>query len=199
MKKLLILLIVAGLITSNSYAQCNGAMSATLSPLPASGQYLPGQVVTACFTMNGYTQTGSNWIEGFDLTLGPGWASVTPLTPPANCGGAGSGGQWIWMNSSTSTTFPITTVGPGYFFDLNSNGNAGDDFGDSGSCVWTFCVTLTVANTCTPLNLLLQFSPGSDGVWGSYTSSACDLIFPFTAFNGTINPTLPSIGPISHN
>lgn len=195
----LFLLIVASLISSNSYSQCNGVLSATLSPLPVVGQYSPGQVVTACFTMNGYTQTGINWLEGFDLTLGPGWASVTPSSPPANCGGAGSGGQWIWMNSSTSTTLPITTVGPGYFFDLNSNGNAGDDFGDSGSCVWTFCVILTVANTCTPLNLLFQVSPGSDGVWGSYISSACDVISAFTVFNGTINPVLPTIGSISHN
>jgi len=176
-------------------------MTSTLTPVPVSGQYPPGQVVTACITMNNYTQSGLNWFEGFDLTLGPGWASVTPVSPPANCGGAGSGGQWIWLNSSTSTTLPVTTVGPGYFFDLNSNGVAGDDFGDNNtaSCSWTFCVTLTAANACTPLNLLFQVSPGSDGVWGSYASSACDAITPFTVFNGTINVTPPIIGPISHN
>lgn len=200
MKKYAIILLIS-LLSSTAYSQCNGTVSSTLSPLPIGGQYLPGQVVTMCFTMNNYTQTGFNWFEGFDLNIGPGWSSVTPSTPPANCGGAGSGGQWIWANTTTSTTLPITTVGPGYFFDLNSNGNAGDDFGDNnvGGCVWTFCVTLTVANTCSPLNLLIQVTPGSDGVWGSFTSTACDGVTPITLFNGTINATPIIVGPISHN
>ena len=201
MIKKLILLLSLLIIVSNTYSQCNGTVTSTLSPLPVGGQYLPGQVVTMCFTINSYTQTGSNWFEGFDLNIGPGWSSVTPSTPPANCGGAGSGGQWIWANTTTSTTLPITTVGPGYFFDLNSNGNAGDDFGDNnvGGCVWTFCVTLTVANTCSPLNLLIQVTPGSDGVWGSFTSTSCDGVTPTTVFNGTINATPITVGPISHN
>lgn len=180
-------------------SQCTGTQSFTLTPPPVGGQYLPGQTVTMCYTMNGYNQLGSNWIEGFDLTLGPGWASVTPQSAPANCGGNGSGGQWVWMTSVTSTTTPITTVGPGYFFDLTIDGNPGNDFGDQGSCVWTFCVNLTVANVCTPQSLLLQVSAGSDGVWGSYTSNTCDAITPFTVFNGTINATTPVVGPISHN
>jgi hypothetical protein len=149
--------------------------------------------------MNGYSQAGTNWIEGFDLTLGPGWASVTPQSAPANCGGNGTGGQWVWMTSVTSTTTPITTVGPGYFFDLTIDGNPGNDFGDAGTCVWTFCVTLTVANVCTPQNLLLQVTAGSDGLWGSYTSSTCDAATPFAIFNGTINATTPTLGAILHN
>ena len=64
------------LINSHVVGQCNGTQSFTLTPPPVGGTYLPGQVVTMCYTMNGYTQAGTNWIEGFDLTLGPGWASV---------------------------------------------------------------------------------------------------------------------------
>jgi hypothetical protein len=198
----IIVLIFCLLCSLQLRSQCNGLQSATLSPLPIGGQYSPGQVVTMCFTMNGYTQTGSNWFEGFDLTLGPGWASVAPQSPPANCGGNSTGGQWTWMNSVTSTATPIITVGPGYFFDLNIDGNPGNDFGDSqssGSCSWTFCVTLTVANVCTPQNLLIQVTPGADGVFGSYTSTSCDLLTPFTVFNGTINSNSITIGPISHN
>ena len=140
-------------------------------------------------------------LEGFDLNLGPGWTNLTPTTPPANCGGAGSGGQWIWLTTTTSTTLPITTVGPGYFFDLNNNGVAGDDFGDNnvGGCSWSFCFTVTVANNCTPQNLLIQVTTGSDGVWGSYTSTECDITTPVTVYNGTSNPTLPTIGLINHN
>jgi hypothetical protein len=187
------------LFCSTAFSQCNGTQSFTLTPMPVAGTYLPGQTVTACYTMTGYTQAGTNWIEGFDLTLGAGWASVAPQTAPANCGGNATGGQWTWMTSVTSTTTPITTVGPGYFFDLNIDGNPGNDFGDAGNCTWTFCVTLTVANACTPQSLLLQVTPGSDGVWGSYNSSTCDAVTPFTVFNGTINTTPIVLGAIQHN
>jgi hypothetical protein len=163
------------------------------------GTYNPGQVVTLCYTLNSYTQTNFNYFEGFDLNLGPGWSSVTPQTAPANCGGGG--GQWVWVNSVTSTATPVTTVGPGYFFDLSTDGNPGNDFGDNNTnnCSWTFCVTLTVANLCTPQNLLIQVTAGSDGVWGSYSSTACDGLTPNTVFNGTINVTPFTVGPISHN
>ena len=197
MKLFVVILFV--FITYFSYSQCNGTQSFTLTTPPSAGTYLPGQTVTMCYTMNGYTQAGTNWIEGFDLTLGAGWASVTPQTAPANCGGAATGGQWVWKTSVTSTTTPIVTVGPGYFFDLTVDGNPGNDFGDAGSCVWTFCVTLTVANVCTPQNLLIQVTPGSDGLWGSYFSSTCDAATPFNVFNGTINATTPILGNIIHN
>jgi hypothetical protein len=183
------------------FSQCNGVQSFTLTPPPVNNTYLPGQTVTMCYTMVGYTQSNSNWVEGFDLTLGSGWASVTPQTAPANCGGNSTGGQWTWMNLTTSTTTPITTVGPGYFFDLTIDGNPGNDFGDNNgsNCTWTFCVTLVVSNVCSPQNLLIQVTAGPDGLWGSYASSACDVVAPFTVFNGTINPVLPSLGSISHN
>ena len=163
------------------FTQCNGVQSFTLTPPPVGNTYNAGQVVTMCYTMNGYTQAGVNWIEGFDLNLGPGWASVTPQSAPANCGGNATGGQWVWNTSVTV------------------DGNPGNDFGDSGNCTWTFCVTLTVANVCTPQNLLIQVTPGSDGLWGSYTSSSCDLATPFNVFNGTINVIPIVLGPINHN
>ena len=187
------------IVTNIAIPQCNGIQSFTLTPSPVGGAYTPGQTVTMCYTMVGYNQLNSNWVEGFDLTLGPGWASVTPQTAPANCGGNATGGQWVWKTSVTSTTTPITTVGPGYFFDLSIDGNPGNDFGDQGSCTWTFCVTLVVANVCTPQSLLLQVTAGSDGLWGSYNNNSCDVVSPFTIFNGTINVTPIVLGPINHN
>lgn len=182
--------------------QCTGPQTFTLTPQPINNKYNPGQVVTLCYTLQSFTQTNSNWLEGFDLNLGSGWASVTPQTAPANCGGASSGGQWVWKTSVTSTATPVVTIGPGYFFDLNIDGNPGNDFGDSqssGNCSWSFCVTLVVSNSCTPDNLLIQVTVGSDGVWGSYNSTACDVTTPNTIFNGTINTSLPVVGPINHN
>lgn len=187
------------IISLVAQSQCAGTQTFTLTPLPVNGTYNPGQIVTLCYTMTGYTQSGTNWFEGFDLNLGPGWASVAPQTAPANCGGNNTGGQWIWMNTVTATTPPGLTVGPGYFFDLDNDNNAGDDFGDSGSCTWTFCVTLTVSSSCTPLSLFLQVTAGPDGLWGSYTNNACDNVSPVTVFNGTINANPPVISPISHN
>jgi len=183
-------------------AQCAGTQTFTLTPAPVNNTYNAGQIVTLCYTLSSFTQTNSNWFEGFDLNLGPGWASSTPLTAPANCGGNGTGGQWIWLTSVTSTANPPQIVGPGYFFDLNVDGNAGNDFGDSqgtGSCSWTFCVRLTVANVCTPQNLQIQVTAGPDGLWGSYNSSACDAVTPNTVFNGTINVTPITLGSINHN
>lgn len=185
-----------------SFSQCSGNLTFTLTPSPPVGGYTPGTTVNVCVTLQSFTQTGSNWFEGFDINLGPGWTNVTPISAPANCGGNSTGGQWLWMNSVTSNATPITTVGPGYFFDLNTDGNPGNDFGDSnssGNCTWTMCFRVTVSNICTPQNLLIQITPGSDGVWGSYTSTSCDALTPINVYNGNSNPTSITIGPISHN
>jgi len=195
----LLFLSIFVIIYNLSLSQCVGTQSFTLTPTPINNTYNPGQVVTLCFTMNSYTQSGSNWFEGFDLNLGSGWTNITPQTAPSNCGGNSTGGQWIWVNSTTSTTTPITTVGPGYFFDLNNDGNPGNDFGDSGTCSWSFCIKLTVSNSCTPQSLLIQVTPGSDGVWGSFSSTSCDVLTPNTVFNGNINATPITLGAIIHN
>jgi gliding motility-associated-like protein len=152
---------------------CAGAISFTVGPAPVNGTYAPGTVVNYCFTMNGYTQANLNWLEGFDLNLGPGWlaGSITPVSPPANCNGGG--GNWVWLNSSTSTIAPIQTFGPGYFFDNNGNGIAGDDFGDAGSCNWTFCFNITVGNVV-GASLSVGVAPLSDGVAANYQSTDCD-------------------------
>ena len=195
MKHYIIILFLFFTLIGNT--QCNGTQSFTLSPLPVAGTYQPGQVVTICYTMNSYTQTGSNWIEGFVITLGAGFSSPTPFTNPSNCGGGV--GSWIWLTSSTSTTLPITTVGPGYFYDLDGDGLAGDDFGDSGTCIWTLCIKATVLPGYTPSNLSINVTAGSDGVWGSFTSSLCDVTPPYNIFTGNTNPTTPVLSLISHN
>lgn len=197
-----ILIAFSLLYCSIIYSQCNGPVTFTLNPPPPAGGYLPNTTVTVCVTMSSYNQVGSNWFEGFDINLGPGWTNLTPISAPANCGGNGTGGQWIWMNSVTSTTTPITTVGPGYFFDLSIDGNPGNDFGDSntsGNCSWTMCFSVKVSSLCTPQNLSIQVAPGADGVWGSFTSTACDIITYTNIYSGTSNPTPIVIGPINHN
>jgi hypothetical protein len=185
------------LLPYSGFSQCNGAQSFTLSPTPPAGGYTPGTVVTVCYTMTGYTMTNSNWLEGFDLTLGPGWTGFSPVSAPANCGGNATGGQWVWVTTTTSSATG-TIAGPGYFFDLNSDGNPGNDFGDQGNCTWSFCFSVTVVNICSPQNLLIQVTAGGDGTWGSWTNNSCTLT-PFTIYNGLSSVALPTLGLINHN
>lgn len=197
MRKILLTISLC-LFSLTTFSQCTGTQTFTLSPSPVAGGYAPGTVVSVCYTMTGYTMTSSNWAEGFVITLGPGWTGLSATSTPANCGGATSGGDWIWMNSVTSSATGLT-VGPGFFFDLTLDGNAGNDFGDMGNCTWSFCFNVTVVNSCTPQNLLITVTAGGDGNYGSWSSPACALV-PFTIFNGSsTSGPLPSLGLISHN
>ena len=184
-------------------AQCAGTQSFSLTPAPPAGGYSPGTTVTVCYSMQNWNGTlvQSNWLEGFSITLGPGWTGLTPSSPPTNCSG---NGNWLWLLTSTSASTGLT-VGPGWFFNSQqgcspcNNSQAGDDWGDFGtSCNWTFCFTVTVSNSCSPQNLLIQVTAGADGSWGSWSQAACP-IAPFQVYNGNSNPQLPSLGTISHN
>jgi hypothetical protein len=198
-KSLLIALLSLFLLSQEVNAQCAGVQSYTMNPLPPAGGYLPGTVVTVCYTMNGWPglNVGSNWLEGFDINLGPGWTNLVHFGPPNNC--QGPGGQWVWMVNNFT---PSGVVGPGWFFDSGIsgplNGNPADDWGDSGSCLWTFCFQVTVANVCAPQSLLIQVTAGGDGDWGNWINPACPTN-PYTVYNGVINAQLPGIFTISHN
>jgi len=203
MKKFLIIIIL--FLSSALHSQpCNGIESFTLTPPPPALGYTPGTVVTVCYTMDGWNGTlvGSNWLEGFDINLGPGWTNLTPGAPPADCNESPADGQWIWSLTTTSTNTG-NVVGPGWFYEYGNpafwNNNAGDDWGDYGTmCQWSFCFDITVAPVCTPDNLLIQVTAGADGTWGSWITNACPQT-PLNIYNGNINPTLPNIGSISHN
>ena len=188
------------------YSQsCHGIQSFTLNPPPPTAGYSPGTVVTVCYTMDGWnfnTAVSPEWLEGFSITLGPGWSNLTPGTPPADCFVTTSG-HWIWSLTTTSTNSGLVT-GPGWFYEYGApatwNNNAGDDWGDFGDqCIWTFCFDVTVINSCNPLDLTIQVTAGGDGNWGSFTNITC-VPTPFNIYNGNINPNpLPPLGPINHN
>ena len=199
MKKFL-LFIVFLISTFSGYTQpCVGATSFTVNPQPTGGGYAPGTVVTYCYTVNNFSQAGTNWLEGFSIQLGPGWlpGSITPVTPPVNF--VGGVGQWIWL--ANTFTFGGVNFGPGFFFDLNSNGITQDDFGDEGAGPWTMCFSVTVGNTA-GASLGVGVAPVSDGFAGPWGSAACDgLVFiTLTPNNIIVNCTPPVIGGnISHN
>jgi gliding motility-associated-like protein len=181
------IILLAVLFSGELMAQCSGTQSLTANPTPLPGNtYNPGTVVTFCYTMVGYNEVGANWIDGFDLNIGAGWVpgSLTPVSPPANCGGGG--GQWIWANTVTGA-FSGATWGPGYFFDLNPDGNPGNDFGDQNgaNCTWSFCFSLTAGNT-PGASLSVTVEALSDGETGSWGSTACNGT-PFTLSTATVS------------
>lgn len=137
--------------------------------------------------MVGFNQLSANWVDGFEIALGSGWQAGTLVGqgPPANCGGALTGGQWVWANLVTGTATGQSN-GPGYFFDLNNDGNAGNDFGDNntGGCTWNFCFQVTVGNT-PGASLSVNVSALSDGEIGSWTSFACTGV-PFNLSTSTV-------------
>lgn len=156
-------------------AQCAGLQTTTVNPLPINGTYAPNTTVTFCYSMNGYFQNGSNWVDGFDITLGPGWdlSTLTAISSPNSCDG---GGQWGWYNSVTSSNTG-QTFGPGFFYDrFILDGNPGNDFGDytvTGTCQWDLCFSVSTAPNCTGQDLSMFVTATGDGTSGSWFNQSC--------------------------
>jgi gliding motility-associated-like protein len=179
MKKLYILINLL-LLSFVGFSQndCMGFQSSVVNPLPVGGGYAPGTVVQYCVTYNNWnTGFNTNWCEGFDITIGPGWVpgSITPVTPPNDNSGVG---QWVWIpgtfnGNPTSSGGAGNNFGPGFFYDYNSNGQSVDDWGDNSTGPWTFCFNLTVGAVAGS-SLSLQVSPVSDGYAGSWGNAGCN-------------------------
>lgn len=158
------------------------------SPLPQNGTYSCGQTVTFCLTITGWNSTNANWFHGVSATFGPGWdlGTLVPGTPPPTCGP--SAGTWGWYTTVQGTGGSnIGVQGPGFFFDLNNDGNPGNNFGDFcvGLTDWEFCWTISVLNAPACVNGLglgVSFNTFGDSETGSWISTACgnDPIIPST-------------------
>ena len=186
MKRLYYLMVlVLASITMSAQNDCMGTENFNVNPAPVNGGYAPGTPVQFCITYNNWnTNIGTNWLEGFDLNLGPGWdlTTLTPTTYPANNGGNGSGGQWLWIpgtfnGNPGSSGGAGNQFGPGFFFDLNTNGQTSDDWGDFGTGPWTLCFSIVVGPTVGN-SLSIQVSPVSDGYAGSWGTNGCNGIYP---------------------
>ena len=155
-------------------AQCNGTQSYTLTP---TGPYSPGQVVTVNYTLNSFNQVNLNWIIAFDLDLGVGWASSSPLTAPANTGG--STGTWIW---DTQNTYPSAlNFGPGYRFN-NTGGNP--NWGTSSTGPFNLSFQLTVGASCNPQDLSISLGVIGDCQTGGWNNGACCTVNYYSIYNG---------------
>lgn len=178
MKKL-ILIIGLFLITGQSFSQCNGVQSFTINPPPPADGYPSGTDLTVCYTMQGWNglNNGSNWVEGFSVSVSAILTPPTPLAPPTNCDGGG--GSWIWVPGQVISSATGIQAGPGWFFEVDQggpiDGNPGNDWGDFGNCTWTFCFTTTVIQSCELENVDIEVTVGADGTWGSWGINNCNL------------------------
>ena len=158
----------------------------TSAPAPNNGTYLPGEVVTFCFTVTEFSEQNTNWFHGVQVSMGAGWTGVvTNPVPAVDCpvdvtpgpGDAGAG-TWGWYPGGVTSAATGQAFGAGFYFDnVNVAGNnPGQNFGDptDGSCTWTFCFDLTVDAGCTAgADLSVTINTTGDGESGSWTSVAC--------------------------
>jgi gliding motility-associated-like protein len=183
MKKLLLALLIPFFFVQYSTAQpCVGSQSLTANPPPSgTGTYQVGTVVTFCYSVSNYSQTGADWIAGVVPTIGPAWvaSSLTPVTTPASCDGQG---QWGWYTSCTGTASG-QTFGPGFYYDSPAgstsgvlDGVPGNNYGDNcQNNTWTFCFSLEVGQ-CTgggSGSLYVGVQSLSDYTAGSWGTNAC--------------------------
>ena len=192
------------ILSTIGYSQndCIGVPNTVVNPLPIGGGYAPGTVVQYCVTYNNWnTGFNTNWCEGFDITIGPGWVanSITPTTYPNDNSGVG---QWVWIanpfnGNPLSSGGAGNNFGPGFFYDYNSNGQSVDDWGDNSTGPWTFCFNITVG-AVPGTSLSLQVSPVSDGYAGSWGSAGCngvyqDQLSPGNTVLGCLTPPVISL------
>lgn len=183
--RFLLALVFTLFVFAHLSAQCTDADDYTFvvnPPLPPAG-YAPGTVVNMCFTLEGYTNVGANWVHSILPTFGAGFnlASLVPGAPPASCVANGS---WAWYSSFTTCEVG-NVVGPGFAFDSSggvqcggtaNDGNPGNNFGDGPAfCLRTFCwdITTVAANTCVNEAFLVGVEVNSDSETGSYGTRRC--------------------------
>lgn len=200
---------------------CDGIESFGVYPPPVNNQYLAGQEVFICYTIEGWSSLYNNYLEGFSITLGNGWGAPTPVAifggtlPPENCSwgtisNPTGGGQWLWKTPTllwqNTGGFPnLVGLGYGWYFDLNMNGIAYDDGGDfcgSGcSCTWSFCFKVPVLETCDSRSLFLSITAGGQGSFSSNFQNSCPPT-PLIIINNNITsnvPPIPVLSNIIHN
>jgi gliding motility-associated-like protein len=199
-------------LSVNAFQNCSTCLNSgnlTITPLPVNGRYKPGQTVQFCFHIDTWSQVGTNWLHGVQPSFGSGWnlATLTP-TPPATY--TATAGSWAYYpageTSSVNGAWPA-----GFYFDANSNGNPGDNFGDGTSSptvlnppsnAWNFCWTVQVKSGCnTGLPLTVTVNTSGDGESGSWTNAGCsgDPAVTFSALVDTVltivnSPTICSGG-----
>lgn len=147
----------------NSACNTSSAIVATATSLgsPLDGPYLPGEVVSFCYTINGWiaNATGCNYLQGIVPTFGDCWdaASFDAQGQPAvttalvtngvTLPSGAAAGSWVWQPAGTvDYNLPGPSnlglvagddVGAGWFFTTTYQAHGGDpdfSYGDHDIC-----------------------------------------------------------------
>lgn len=138
--------------TGTAFGQpCNIETEWTFNPpVPPSGAYEAGTVVTLCAEVTSYSAGGANWLSGMSIVFPGAWdvSSITNITAPTGCGA----GEWLFLETLDCGGLSISN--PGFYYDSNVNGpqdgNPCNNWGDgSFPCGgWSFCFDITLDANC---------------------------------------------------
>ena len=184
-----VLTILCFLLTLNTYSQCVGTQSSTITP---AGPYSPGDVVTVNYTLSSFTQINVNWIHAFEINLGSGWIQSSIITSgnPGNPGG--SLGGWFWDNQHT---FPSgLNFGPGWRFIHTIAPN----WGTNSVGPFYISFTVTVKQTCTAENLSVAITVYGDCQTGGWFNGACCNDPAYSIYQGNVQVLPITTSNISH-
>ena len=156
----------------------------TADPPPTDGVYDPGTTVEFCSSIYQYEQVNTNWFHGWSMNFGSGWdmSTFSVTTTPNNC--SGTNAQWLYGTYTMSDGNTYT----GMFYDLGSNGDPSDNFGDNCDCtgsgcttpLWTFCFEVTTDAVCVDgEDLTVELITWVDGQVGSWSDIACEQDFNY--------------------
>ena len=178
-------------MTLSNDASCEACIvdsEMSITPLPVSGTYQPGEVVTMCYSILEYSQENTNWMHGLVPVFGSGWDISTFTTvslPPNGSCGSGCTGTWGWY---TNVATPSDGNVDGWFVD-NGSGDPTSNFGinveGTGTPLFEFCWSIAVQDICNEgLDLSINVTNYADGETGSWRDIACegDANFDFLAY-----------------
>ena len=178
MKKIILSLFFGLFLLYGTKAQnCLGQNTISITPLE--NVFECGETATICLTVDTWNTTNANWIHGIVANFGPGWdlSTLVPGPPPTTIGF--TTGTWGWYNTCTSTSgVGLPPQGPGFFFDLDNDGDPGNNFGDFATVgPWEFCWTISVlsGNDCiNGADLTITFDIFGDSETGSWGGPGCN-------------------------
>jgi hypothetical protein len=155
------------------------------------GPYQIGDVVTVNYTLGSFYQLNTNWVIAFQINLGEGWTDLNPTSAPININTNSvlGNGYWSWDSQNTFTSG--LEFGPGFrFVNLSWDDywwqQGSPNWGSSSTGPLSFSFDVTVAETCTPDDLLISINVYGDCLTGGWDNGDCCADSALVIYDGTV-------------